>query len=232
MIYSVEDDQAILDLVLYALKQAEYEAEGFLEGRSFLEAVRRRLPRLILLDQMLPGISGGELLKQIRGDQRTRNIPVIMLTARDSELDKVRSLDAGADDYVVKPFGIMELLSRIRAVLRRSEGEKDSEKLIAGPICLDAERQEVMVNDALVSLTNKEFRLLQCLMKSPGIVFTRDQLMSRVWDTDYAGDTRTVDMHVRTLRVKLGDAAEMIQTRRGAGYRLVYSPNKDMEQSE
>ena len=226
MIYSVEDDQAILDLVLYALKQAEYEAEGFLEGWSFLEAMRRRLPRLILLDQMLPGISGGELLKQIRGDQRTRNIPVIMLTARDSELDKVRSLDAGADDYVVKPFGIMELLSRIRAVLRRSEGEEDSEKLISGPVCLDAERQEVMVNGVLVSLTNKEFRLLQCLMKSPGIVFTRDQLMSRVWDTDYAGDTRTVDMHVRTLRVKLGNAAEMIQTRRGAGYRLVQPPAK------
>ena len=224
MIYSVEDDQAILDLVLYALEQAEYEAEGFLEGRSFLEAMRRRLPRLILLDQMLPGISGGELLKQIREDQRTRNIPVIMLTARDSELDKVRSLDAGADDYMVKPFGIMELLSRIRAVLRRSEGEENSEKLLSGPICLDAARQEVMVNGALVSLTNKEFRLLQCLMKSPGIVFTRDQLMNRVWDTDYAGDTRTVDMHVRTLRVKLGDAAGMVQTRRGAGYRLVPSP--------
>ncbi len=220
MIYSVEDDQAIRDLVLYVLRQAGYEAEGFAEGRSFQKAMKERLPRLLLLDEMLPGVSGAELLKQIRADERTRQIPVIMLTARDAELDKVRSLDAGADDYIVKPFGVMELLSRIRAVLRRSEGKDEIEKLTVGPLCLDTGRQEATVNGALVNLTNKEFRLLHCLMSKPGVVFTREQLMSRVWDTDYPGDTRTVDMHVRTLRVKLGGASGMIETRRGAGYRL------------
>lgn len=230
MIYSVEDDQGIRDLVLYALRQAGYEAEGFAEGRSFLEALKGRLPQLILLDQMLPGVDGGRLLEGIRAEERTRDIPVIMLTAKDSELDKVRSLDAGADDYVVKPFGIMELLSRVRAVLRRSEGKEDSGILAFGPLHLDAGRQEVRVNGALVSLTNKEYRLLQCLMGSPGMVFTREQLMSRVWDSDYTGDTRTVDMHVRTLRVKLGDAAPLVQTRRGSGYRLAHDPAGGMKE--
>ncbi len=220
MIYSVEDDQAIRDLVLYALRQAGYEARGFEDGRSFMEAMREQLPRLVLMDQMLPGVDGFTLLSQMRVAERTRHIPVIMLTARDTEMDKVRSLDAGADDYLVKPFGIMELLSRIRAVLRRS-GQTDTEnRLEVGPIVLDSARREVWVDDRPITLTNMEFRLLQCLMGKPGMVFSRDQLLNLVWDTDYAGDTRTVDMHIRTLRVKLGDAASLVQTVRGVGYRL------------
>ena len=220
MIYSVEDDQAIRDLVLYALRQAGYEARGFEDGRSVMEAMREQLPRLVLMDQMLPGVDGFTLLSQMRVAERTRHIPVIMLTARDTEMDKVRSLDAGADDYLVKPFGIMELLSRIRAVLRRS-GQTDTEnRLEVGPIVLDSARREVWVDDRPITLTNMEFRLLQCLMGKPGMVFSRDQLLNLVWDTDYAGDTRTVDMHIRTLRVKLGDAASLVQTVRGVGYRL------------
>ncbi len=221
MIYSVEDDQAIRDLVLYALRQAGYEAEGFENGKDFLEAMRRKLPQLVLMDQMLPGTDGGKLLSQMRQDERTRQIPVIMLTAKDSEMDKVRSLDAGADDYIVKPFGVMELLSRIRAVLRRSEKKELPEKLSNGPIKMDVARREAMVFGEEVTLTNKEFRLLHFLMSYPGLVFTREQLLNKVWDTDYVGDTRTVDMHVRTLRAKLGRAAVMIETKRSVGYRLI-----------
>lgn len=220
MIYSVEDDQAIRDLVLYALRQAGYEAEGFAEGAPFLKALGERLPRLVLLDQMLPGMDGTRLLAHLRAQERTRNIPVIMLTAKDSEMDKVRSLDAGADDYIVKPFGVMELLSRIRAVLRRSSEKEAPSVLSAGPITLDAGRREVEVAGEPISLTNMEFRLLHFLMGEPGLVFTREQLLNHVWDTDYVGDTRTVDMHVRTLRQKLGEAAYMVETKRGVGYRL------------
>jgi two-component system alkaline phosphatase synthesis response regulator PhoP len=156
----------------------------------------------------------------MRRDERTRHIPVIMLTAKDSEMDKVRSLDDGADDYIVKPFGVMELLSRIRAVLRRSEKKQKHERLSLGPIDMDVGRREVKVDDVPVTLTNKEFRLLQFLMSNPGLVFSREQLLDSVWDTGYAGDTRTVDMHVRTLRVKLGEAAILVQTVRGVGYKL------------
>lgn len=220
MIYSVEDDQAIRELVLYALHQAGYEAEGFADGRAFLEAMRQRLPRLVLLDQMLPGLDGTRLLTQMRREERTRHIPVIMLTAKDSEMDKVRSLDAGADDYIVKPFGVMELLSRIRAVLRRSDQPQESESYDLGPIHMDVLRREVSVGDAQVVLTNKEFRLLHFFLSNPGLVFSREQLLNKVWDTGYVGDTRTVDMHVRMLRAKLGDAAHLIETKRGVGYRL------------
>ncbi len=220
MIYSVEDDQAIRDLLLYTLRQAGYEAEGFADGKAFQEAMRDQLPMLVLLDQMLPGIEGERLLIQMRRDERTRHIPVIMLTAKDSEMDKVRSLDDGADDYIVKPFGVMELLSRIRAVLRRSEKKHKQEQLALGPIDMDVARREVKVGEEHVTLTNKEFRLLQFLLSNPGLVFTREQLLDSVWDTGYAGDTRTVDMHVRTLRVKLGEAAVLLQTVRGVGYKL------------
>ncbi|MDI9520169.1 MAG: response regulator transcription factor [Bacillota bacterium] len=221
MIYSVEDDQAIRDLVLYALRQAGYEAEGFADGKSFMEAMRDKLPDLVLMDYMLPGADGGKLMAQMRHDERTRHIPVIMLTAKDSEMDKVRSLDAGADDYIVKPFGVMELLSRIRAVLRRVEKKEVLEQLSAGPVTMDVGRHEVKVDGEEIILTNKEFRLLHFLMSNPGLVFTREQLLNKVWDTDYVGDTRTVDMHVRTLRAKLGEAAVLIETKRGVGYRLV-----------
>ena len=220
MIYSVEDDQAIRELVLYALRQAGYEAEGFGDGKSFLDALRFEMPELILLDQMLPGLDGGNILSMLKSNERTRHIPVIMLTAKDSEMDKVRSLDAGADDYVVKPFGIMELLSRVRAVLRRSEMKQSGGQLSMGPLAVDTARHEVLADGQKVVLTNMEFRLLHFLLSNPGLVFTREQLLSKVWDTDYVGDTRTVDMHVRTLRAKLGGAAWMVQTRRGVGYCL------------
>jgi two-component system alkaline phosphatase synthesis response regulator PhoP len=220
VIYSVEDDQAIRDLLLYTLRQAGYEAEGFEDGQTFQEALREKLPQLVLMDQMLPGTDGEKLLIQMRRDERTRHIPVIMLTAKGAEMDKVRALDGGADDYIVKPFGVMELLSRIRAVLRRSEKKRKHERLALGPISMDVGRREVKVDDEAITLTNKEFRLLQFLLANPGLVFTREQLLDNVWDTGYAGDTRTVDMHVRTLRVKLGEAAAFLQTVRGVGYKL------------
>ena len=220
MIYSVEDDQAIRELILYALEQAGYEAQGFEDGTGFLEALETRLPQLVLLDQMLPGMDGSQLLAHMRSQERTRHIPVIMLTAKGAEMDKVRSLDAGADDYVVKPFGVMELLSRIKAVLRRSSGGEERQVLQNGPIHLDIARHEVKVGDNEVVLTNMEFRLLTHFMKSPGLVFSREQLLSSVWDSDYLGDTRTVDMHIGSLRAKLGPASTLIETKRGVGYRL------------
>jgi two-component system alkaline phosphatase synthesis response regulator PhoP len=220
VIFYVEDDAAIRDLVLYALRQAGFEAEGFAGGKAFLDALRETLPELALLDQMLPGMDGSQLLADMKARERTRSVPVIMLTAKGSEMDKVRALDLGADDYIVKPFGVLELLSRVRAVLRRSAKPQERQTLVAGPVTLDTARREVRVGDSPVMLTNLEFRLLQFLMENPGIVFSREQILSRVWDVEYAGDTRTVDMHVRTLRQKLGGACAMIQTQRGAGYRL------------
>ncbi len=221
MIFYVEDDAAIRDLVLYALRQAGFKAEGFAEGKPFLDALREDVPELVLLDQMLPGMDGAQLLARLKAQEQTRAVPVIMLTARGFEMDKVRALDMGADDYIVKPFGVLELLSRVRAVLRRAAPVQARELLIAGPVRLDDARHEVLVGESPVQLTNLEFRLLRFLIKNPGIVFSREQLLSRVWDVEYAGDTRTVDMHIRALRQKLGVAAGLIQTRRGVGYRLV-----------
>lgn len=220
MIYSVEDDQAIRELILYALKQAGYEARGFEEGTAFLAALENRLPQLVLLDQMLPGMDGSQLLAHLRSHEKTRHIPVIMLTAKGAEMDKVRSLDMGADDYVVKPFGVMELLSRIKAVLRRSQAEDVEKVLRNGPIQVNLPRHEVLVMEEEITLTNMEFRLLAHFMGSPGLVFSREQLLSSVWDSDYLGDTRTVDMHVGSLRAKLGAAGKLIETKRGVGYRL------------
>lgn len=221
MIYCVEDDQAIQDLVLYALRMSGFEARGFLDGEQLMAALHKKLPKLVLLDQMLPGADGYQLLTALRADVRTREIPVIMLTAKDAEMDKVRALDAGADDYVVKPFGVMELISRIKAVLRRSQEQEEGQQLLCvGPLCLDPGRHEVVLAGEQLALTNMEFRLLHFLLASPGLVFTREQLLSRVWEIDYLGDSRTVDMHVRTLRQKLGSAAGLIETKRGVGYRL------------
>lgn len=220
MIYSVEDDQAIRDLVLYALKQSGYEAVGFAEGQSFREAMQRELPELVLMDQMLPGVDGETLLKELRRNPRTAKVPVIMLTAKGAEMDKVRSLDSGADDYLVKPFGVMELLSRIKAVLRRATPPDEQARLVVGGLVMDLDRHQVQSNGELVTLTNKEFELLKCLMKNPEIVFSREKLLDLVWDITYYGDTRTVDAHIRSLRQKLKDNAAMIGTVRGVGYRL------------
>ena len=221
MIYCVEDDHSIRELVVYTLRSTGLEAAGFVDGASFFKALEAEKPNLVLLDVMLPGEDGFELLKRLRARESTREIPVVMLTARSAEYDKVKFLDAGADDYITKPFGMMELLSRVRAVLRRAGGARQSEQGISlSGIDLDTKRHIVRAGGAEVELTLKEFELLRCLMENPNIVFTRDQLLGSVWGYDFNGETRTVDVHVRTLRQKLGEYGEAVETVRGVGYRF------------
>lgn len=219
MIYVVEDDAGVRELELYALKQAGYEAEGFEEPAAFREAVERALPDAVLLDVMLPGEDGLSLLRFLRQGARTRRVPVILVTARSAEMDKVRGLDDGADDYLTKPFGVMELLARVRALLRRT-GAQPTDTLSMGSITLDRSTHRVTVEGAEVALTHMEFELLAFLMAHAGKVLTREVLLDDVWGITYAGDTRTVDVHIRTLRQKLGGAGAMIGTVRGVGYRM------------
>ena len=221
MIYVVEDDPGIRELECYALKQAGFEARGFEEGEAFLEAVRVQLPKLVLLDVMLPGEDGNRLLARLRQDPRTRRLPVIMVTARGEEMDKVQGLDGGADDYIVKPFGVMELLSRVRAVIRRAGDEQSPQtELAVGDLRMDVARHRVFVKGRDVTLTHMEFELLRYLLINRGIALTRERLLDAVWGVDYPGDARTVDVHMRTLRVKLGEVSRCLQTVRGVGYRL------------
>ena len=226
MIYCVEDDSAIRDIEVYALRSTGFEAEGLESGEELFAAVKRRVPELIILDVMLPGEDGLEILKRIRFNALTRSVPVIMATARGEEYDKITGLDSGADDYLVKPFGMMEMVSRVRAVLRRAGGgESERERqLVLGSLTLDPSSHTVSVNGESVALTLKEFELLRTMMAKPGVVFTRDRLLSEVWGTDYDGETRTVDVHIRTLRQKLGEAGSMIGTVRGVGYRMEAQP--------
>ena len=223
MIYCVGDDAAIRDIEVYALRSTGFEAEGLENGEQLFAAIKKRVPELIILDVMLPGEDGLEILRRIRFSAVTRSVPVIMATARGEEYDKITGLDSGADDYLVKPFGMMEMVSRVRAVLRRSGGgdpSRDTGRLTLGPLTLDPESHTVTVDGENVTLTLKEFELLRTMMARPGVVFTRDRLLSEVWGTDYDGETRTVDVHIRTLRQKLGDAGAMIGTVRGVGYRM------------
>ena len=220
MIYCVEDDIDIRELIVYTLESAGYRAEGIGNGASLRTAMEKTLPELILMDIMLPGEDGVSLLQWIRSRNETAGIPVIMLTARGSEFDKVRSLDLGADDYVTKPFGMMELLSRIRAVLRRSGRGVRTTVLQAGPVLMDLDRHSVKSSGQDVTLTLKEYDLLRKLMENLNVVFSRDQLLEDVWGYDIGGETRTVDVHVRNLRQKLGEPGEMIETVRGVGYRM------------
>ena len=222
MIFCVEDDGNIRELVVYTLESTGFQARGFEDGSSFLEALALETPELVLLDIMLPGEDGMELLRKLKASKKTKDIPVIMVTAKGAEYDKVKGLDAGADDYVTKPFGMMELISRIKAVLRRSaKGSVSSEDTFAiGEIRLDPKKHEVTVHGEVVNLTLKEYELLKRLMKNSNIVLTRDQLLEDIWGYDFDGETRTVDVHVRTLRQKLGDAGEQIETVRGVGYRM------------
>ena len=220
MIYCVEDDAAIRDIEVYALRSTGFEAEGLETGAELFAALKKRLPELIILDVMLPGEDGLEILRRLRLSAVTRNVPVIMATARGAEYDKITGLDSGADDYLVKPFGMMEMVSRVRAVLRRAAPSRAEEPLAIGDIRLDPGTHTVTVAGRAVTLTLKEFELLRSLMEKPGTVFTRDRLLSEVWGTDYDGETRTVDVHIRTLRQKLGEAGGMIGTVRGVGYRL------------
>ena len=222
MIFCVEVDGNIRELVVYTLESTGFQARGFEDGSSFLEALALETPELVLLDIMLPGEDGMELLRKLKASKKTKDIPVIMVTAKGAEYDKVKGLDAGADDYVTKPFGMMELISRIKAVLRRSaKGSVSSEDTFEiGEIRLDPMKHEVTVHGEVVNLTLKEYELLKRLMKNSNIVLTRDQLLEDIWGYDFDGETRTVDVHVRTLRQKLGDAGEQIETVRGVGYRM------------
>lgn len=220
MIFCVEDDSNIRELVVYTLESTGFQARGFEDGSSFLEALALETPELVLLDIMLPGEDGLEILKKLKNSSKTKDIPVIMVTAKGSEYDKVVGLDSGADDYVTKPFGMMELISRIKAVLRRSGKQQDKTKLSIGGICLDTKKHEVKVDGENAVLTLKEFELLEKLMRNQGIVLTRDQLLTEIWGYDFDGETRTVDVHIRTLRQKLGEQGSLIKTVRGVGYRI------------
>ena len=220
MIYCVEDDSSIRELMLYALRASGFEAEGFPDSIGLFQALKSAEPQLILLDIMLPGMDGIEILKQLRRDSSTAHIPVIMASAKGTEYDKVVGLDLGADDYLAKPVGMMELVSRIRAVLRRSNGSKPEKSLRLGSRTMDPLSHTVHADGSRVELTLKEFELLKLFLEHPGRVFSRDQLLEQIWSTDYLGETRTVDVHIATLRTKLGSCGEYIHTVRGVGYRM------------
>lgn len=220
MIWCVEDDASIRDIEVYALKSTGFEARGFEDGTSFWAALQKEKPELIVLDVMLPGVDGAELLRRIRKTPELRELPVIMATAKDSEMDKIQGLDGGADYYLTKPFGVMELVSCVKAVLRRCRPAKETRVLCRGGLCVDLDAHTTTVDSERVPLTYKEFELLRLFLSNPGIAFTRDQLMDKVWGTDYSGETRTVDTHILTLRQKLGPCGAMIETVRNVGYRL------------
>ena len=222
MIFCVEDDSNIRELVVYTLETTGFKARGFEDGREFLEALALETPELVLMDIMLPGDDGLELLKKLKASPKTREIPVIMVTAKGAEYDKVKGLDLGADDYVTKPFGMMELVSRIKAALRRNrkDAQEPQDIIAVGEIEINTKKHEVTAAGEVVNLTLKEYELLKRLMKNPNIVMTRDCLLEDIWGYDFDGETRTVDVHVRTLRQKLGPCGEKIETVRGVGYRM------------
>lgn len=220
MIYLLEDDSGIRNFVTYALNNSGFETEGFELPSVFWQAVNKKIPELILLDIMLPEEDGISILKKIRSDEKIKKIPVIMLTAKDTEYDKVHGLDSGADDYVSKPFGIMELLSRIKALLRRTAGNStENIALTAGNICIYPSKHEVIADGVKINLTLKEYELLLWLMKNKDEVFSRDTLLQKIWGYGFSGESRTVDVHIRTLRSKLGKSGDIIKTIRGVGYK-------------
>lgn len=221
-VYCVEDDTNIRELVVYALKTAGFQASGFETAAEFYKALQREKPSLVLLDIMLPDEDGMMILKRLRSEKTTENLPVIMLTAKSAEYDKVCGLDGGADDYVTKPFGVMELISRVKAVLRRMEKGKvqEAEALVLGDLRVDEKKHEVHVGETPVELTFKEFELLTYLMKNQGIVLSRDKILDVIWNYDYEGESRTVDVHIGSLRQKLGRCGELIKTIRGVGYKI------------
>jgi len=220
MIYYVEDDDNIRELIVYTLNQMSMPAQGFRDGAAFRAAVAAKLPDLVMLDIMLPGEDGLSLLKWLHEDSRTSDIPIIMVSAKGSEFDKVHGLDLGADDYITKPFGIAELVARIRARLRRVSSKTVSDRLTSGRLTLDKRAHLVLIDSEPVPLTLKEYELLRLLMENRGTAFSRESLLEKVWDYGYDGGTRTVDVHVQTLRAKLGDCAGMVETVRGVGYRF------------
>lgn len=224
MIFCVEDDQAVRDLMLYALRAAGFEARGFADGAGFLVGLEEGMPELILLDIMLPGEDGLTLLKGLRTRESTAEVPVILATAKGTEYDKVIGLDLGADDYLTKPFGMMEMISRVKAVLRRTRPKEAGKVLRMGQLTLNPGEHTVTAAGERVPLTLKEYELLQTFLEQPGRAFTREQLLQRVWGADYLGETRTVDVHIGTLRTKLGLCGDYIRTVRGVGYRMEKTP--------
>ena len=221
MIWCVDDDDTIREIEVYTLTQTGFEARGFADGNSMLETLKIEIPELIVLDIMLPGKDGVEVLKEIRSDSQTAKIPVIMATAKGTEMDKIHGLDTGADDYLVKPFGMMEMVSRIKAVLRRCEPVKNEDDIVSiGDIVLNDKEHIVTAKGENVNLTFKEYKILKLFMNNLDIVFSRDKLLSEVWGVDYLGESRTVDMHIKTLRQKLGEAGVQIKTVIGVGYKL------------
>ncbi|MEE1353530.1 MAG: response regulator transcription factor [Acutalibacteraceae bacterium] len=227
MIYLVEDDANIRELVVYTLNSTGYESRGFGTPSEFWKAMDEQLPQLVLLDIMLPEESGLSILEKIRKDRKTKKLPVIMLTAKGSEIDKVRGFELGADDYIPKPFGMMELVARVKALLRRT-GENEDEVLTEyeiGDLYVSPKKHKVKVAGERVSLTRKEFEMLCCLLENKNIVLTRDQLLNKIWGYSFDGESRTVDVHIRTLRRKLGDAGKIIKTVRGIGYMISDEPD-------
>ena len=220
MIYIVEDDSNICELEQYALKNNGFETAGFGDGKSFFEACRKQLPELVILDIMLPDQNGLDILKTFREGVDTRNIPVVMVTAKDSEIDVVKCLDQGADDYISKPFGLMEFISRIRAVLRRTQKQAGAAVQSFREIQMDGMTRRVTVAGREVDLAYKEYELLRFFLENPNKVLSREELMNRVWNTDFSGESRTLDIHIRTLRQKLGSAGNYIHTVRKVGYQL------------
>ncbi len=218
LLYIVEDDRNIQEIEAFALKNSGYSVETFDCAKEFYNRVKLRVPDLIVLDIMLPDEDGLEIVRKMRMQAETKHVPVIMVSAKTTELDKVKGLDIGADDYLTKPFGVMELISRVKALLRRSHAEEE-DAVTLGEIMLDPKKRKVKVNEEIVELTYKEFELLYLLVQNAGIVLKRDVLMERVWGTDYEGESRTLDMHIKTLRQKLGDASCHIKTVRNVGYR-------------
>ncbi len=226
MIYCVEDDDSIRELMVYTLKASGFEACGFQDSNAFWDTMKEQKPELVILDIMLPGEDGISILKKLRTSPATEEIPVIMATAKDSEYDTVIGLDSGADDYLSKPFGMMEMVSRIKAVLRRSTPKKKSNQIRCGSIVIDEGKHTVTVNDRIISLTLKEYELLKLLSENVEQVFTRDNLLSSVWGADFVGETRTVDVHIGTLRTKLDECGDMIKTVRGVGYKMERPENE------
>ena len=220
MVWCVDDDSTIREIEVYTLEQTGFAARGFADGVSMLEALKDEIPELIILDIMMPELDGIEVLKRLRSEPLYKDIPVIMATAKGTEMDKIGGLNMGADDYLVKPFGVMEMVARVKAVLRRSVKTVESDGIAVGSITLKEKEHKVISDGEKVELTHKEFEILKLFMQNPNMVFSRDKLMSEIWGMDYIGETRTVDMHIKTLRHKLGSAGGQIKTVIGVGYRL------------